>query len=99
MKYWILALVFAAAAFAESADPVQWSLSSDASKAAPGSTVTLRLTAKVQPGWHVYSLTPTPENVPIPTTVAFADSPVVESFTVYQPQPEKKVDSTLGYAV
>jgi thiol:disulfide interchange protein len=103
MRFWILASLFASAAMAQSTepgkDPVQWTLSSDAAKAAPGAVVLLHLTAKLEPGWHLYSLSPTPENIPIPTTVAFADSPAVESFAVYQPKPEKRLEPLFGYEV
>lgn len=101
MRIWIVAAmcVFAVSAVASKEDPVQWSLSSGAAKAPPGSTVTLRLTAKIDPGWHIYSMTPTPDNVPIPTTASLADSPAVESSVVHQPTPEKKLDPVLNYAV
>ena len=97
MKYWILALVFAAALPAQTTDPVQWTLTSEAAKAAPGAVLTLRLTAKLDPGWHLYSLTPTPEGIPIPTTVSFVDAPAVESFAIYQPKPERKFDPSFKY--
>jgi len=34
-----------------------------------------------------------------PTTVSFADAPAVESFAVYQPKPEKKLDPNFGYEI
>ncbi len=76
---------------------MQWSLASDVAKAPPGSTVTLKLTAKLDPGWHLYSLTPTPDNIPIPTTVNFGEAPAVESFAIYQPKAEKKFDPSFGH--
>jgi thiol:disulfide interchange protein len=104
MKLSLIAFVFASALLfstetlaQQATDPVQWTLSSDAAKAAPGATVILKLTAKLEPGWHLYSLSPTPGNIPIPTTVSFADSPAVESFALYQPKPEKKLDPSFGY--
>ena len=98
MRLWLLASIFASAALlAQSTDPVQWTLTSDATKAAPGAVVALRLTAKLEPGWHLYSLSPTPDNIPIPTTVSFAESPSVESISLYQPKPEKKLDLSFGY--
>jgi thiol:disulfide interchange protein len=97
MKLWILALVFSAALPAQSVDPVQWTLSSDAAKAAPGAIVPLRLTAKLEAGWHLYSLTPTEDIVP--TTVGFAENPALESIALYQPKPEKKFEPVLGHDV
>jgi len=99
MRHWIFVAVFAPVLLASDADPVQWTLSSDVAKAAPGATVPLHLTAKLDPGWHLYSLSPTPDNIPIPTTVSFADAPAVESFAVYQPKPEKKLDPNFGYEI
>jgi len=72
-------------------DPVQWELSSDAQKAPAGSSVALKLTAKLEPGWHLYSLT-TPPGGPIPTTAKLADNPAVADSRLYQPQPERKFD-------
>ena len=102
MKLWILAAVFSAALPAQptgpaKTDPVQWTLSSDAAKAAPGAVVPLRLTAKLDAGWHLYSLTPTEDITP--TTVGFAESPAVESIALYQPKPEKKFEPVLGHEV
>jgi|SRR5579863_478572 len=101
MRFWIVTSLFvslfADGALAQSPDPVQWTLASDVAKAAPGAMVPLRLTAKIEPGWHLYSLTPT-EDV-IPTTVAFAESFALESAAVYQPKPEKKVDPVLKHEV
>jgi thiol:disulfide interchange protein DsbD len=101
MKLWILAPVFASllasGLLAQTPDPVQWTLSSDAAKASPGATVPLRLTAKIDPGWHLYSLTPTTDI--IPTAVAFAENPEVESIAVYQPKPEKRFEPVLGHEV
>src|SRR5580704_12819644 len=99
MKHWILVAMFAPALLASDADPVQWTLTSDVAKAAPGATVPLHLTAKLDAGWHLYSLTPTPNNTPIPTTVSFADAASVEFFSLYQPKPEKKLDPNIGYEI
>src|SRR5580700_4518039 len=98
MKLWIIAAALAVGAFAQSSnpDPVQWSLSSDAAKAPPGSTITLRLTAKIDSGWHIYSLTHTShDDGPNPTTITLDDA----DFVVRQPEPIKKVDPTLGYEI
>lgn len=90
MKYWIPALVFASAALAEPSH-VQWTLSSDVEKAPPGSTVPLKLIAKIESGWHMYSMT-TPPGGPKKTTIAVEPDPSVDSVTAYQPKPERKFD-------
>src|ERR1700722_9314732 len=46
-------------------DPVSWTLSSDVLRAAPGATVPLRLTAKIDDGWHIYSVTTPPPTLPL----------------------------------
>ncbi len=86
-----VALLFAVAAavWAQRLDPVQWSLAAEES-AAPGAIVAARLTATIEPGWHLYSLS-TPKG-PIPTTVRIAENPAVAGFEVYQPAPSVKFD-------
>src|SRR6202790_5660654 len=87
----VLALCAAAVTVAQArVDPVQWSMTSSAEVARPGSTVPLRLTAKIEPGWHLYSLT-IPKHL-YPTKVTLTDNPAVESYTVYQPQPVRTMD-------
>src|SRR5262245_33875725 len=90
-----LFLVLCTGIFGQAIDPVQWTLTSDAAKARPGSTVTLKLTATIAPGWHIYSPT-TPqggkEGSPIPTTVALQENAAVEASQIYQPKPERKYD-------
>jgi thiol:disulfide interchange protein len=77
---------------------VHWSLASDSTKVAPGSTVTLRLTAKIDPGWHMYSLTPEPTDGPNATTIALAPNPAIESAALFQPAPERKFDPNFKFA-
>jgi thiol:disulfide interchange protein DsbD len=80
-------MLFTEGAFAQ--NPVEWTLSSDAAKAAPGSTVTLKLTAKIDDGWHMYALA-TPAG--IPTTIQLADNPAVASSRVFTPTAISKYD-------
>jgi len=86
-----LALVWLFGSFCFGAlDPVSWTLTSDASKAAPGATVPLRLTAKIDDGWHIYSVTSPPPTIPLKITF---DGAAVH---VFQPKPEEKFDEALG---
>jgi thiol:disulfide interchange protein len=87
------AILLASIAFAQ--DPVQWTLSSDTAKAAPGAKVVLKLTATLEDGWHLYSLT-TPKGGPIRTTAALAENRAIESTKLYQPKPERKFDKNFG---
>jgi thiol:disulfide interchange protein len=84
-------VLFASVSFGQRLDPVQWSLSSDVEKAPPGTAISLRLTAALEPGWHLYSLT-TPKGGPIPTTVTVAENPALASTSLFQPQPERRFD-------
>jgi thiol:disulfide interchange protein DsbD len=85
----LLVALAAAGLRAQQLDPVQWSLAVD-SPAAPGATVAARLTASIDPGWHLYSLS-TPKG-PIPTTIRIDGEPAVAAYRVYQPQPAVKFD-------
>ncbi|MBZ5631512.1 MAG: thioredoxin family protein [Acidobacteriia bacterium] len=89
-----LAACVAASAFAQQRlDPVQWSMTSTADVAKAGATVPLHLTAKIEPGWHLYSLT-IPKHL-YPTKITLTDNPGVESYKVYQPQPVRTMDPNL----
>lgn len=76
----------------------QWTLSSDALKVSPGSTVTLRLTATTESGWHIYSMT-TPKGGGMPTAIGLAADPSIDPVSIYQPKPERKFDSNFGVDV
>jgi thiol:disulfide interchange protein len=90
--FWALVATLAAgAAYGQKLDPVQWTLSSGVTKAPAGSTVPLHLTAKIDEGWHLYSLT-TPAGGPIRTTAELAENPALERVTFYQPPPVRKLD-------
>jgi thiol:disulfide interchange protein DsbD len=69
---------------------VKWSLALDPSVAPPGAQVMARLTARIDAGWHLYSLS-TPKG-PIPTTVQMVENPAVASWLVYQPAPHVQFD-------
>jgi thiol:disulfide interchange protein DsbD len=92
----LLAAAFIAAVSLSAAveDPVQWTLTLDSKSAPPGSHVLARLSAKVDPGWHVYSLTTPPG--PIPTSAKILDNPAVAGFKVYQPKPVRGPDPSFG---
>ena len=89
----LLALAALGTAGANAAqDPVQWTLAPDgASSVAPGGSVLLRLTATLEPGWHLYSPT-TPAGGPISTTLALAFSPAIAAVRIYEPKPERRFD-------
>ena len=72
-------------------DPAHWSLELQPTAAPPGSKILARLEAKLDPGWHLYSLT-TQHVGPVPTTVRVADAPAVASFRVFEPPPKRAFD-------
>ncbi|HXI38832.1 MAG TPA: cytochrome c biogenesis protein CcdA [Bryobacteraceae bacterium] len=78
---------------AEKLDPAKWSLDLEPSATAPGSKVLARLAAKIEPGWHLYSLT-TPAGGPTPTTIRIVDNAAVERFRVFEPKPKSAFDPT-----
>jgi thiol:disulfide interchange protein len=80
--------------FAAPQDPVQWKLKFDSPSAPPGSKILGHLTAKIESGWHLYSLT-TPRP-PIATTAVLAENPAIANFKVYQPKPLAKLDPTFN---
>ena len=92
MRSVLLLAIVASAALAQSEkfNHVQWKLTIDQATAAPGSTVTGRLDAIVDPEWHMYSLTTPPG--PIPTTIDPANSPAIEKLTIFEPPPIRKFD-------
>jgi thiol:disulfide interchange protein len=71
-------------------DPVSWTLGSDVLKAAPGATIPLRLTAKIDDGWHIYSATTPPPTIPV--RITFGET----AAHIFQPKPEQKYDDALG---
>ncbi|MGH9456405.1 MAG: redoxin family protein [Thermoanaerobaculia bacterium] len=73
----ILAAVVPLGAHA-AAKPVRWSAAAVPSSAAPGAPAEIRVEAKIDEGWHIYSITQ-PEGGPIPTEVTLLESNVLES--------------------
>ena len=67
---------------------------------APGSDLVLTLRATMAPTWHLYSLTPYPDDVlaaPQPTTIQLKKHPFFEpGGTVRQPQPKLDHDENFG---
>ena len=91
----LCSLIVAGNVWAQKKDPVQWALSSEISAAPPGTIVPLKFTATIQPGWHIYSLT-LPENAsPRPSKVTLGENAALDSYKIYQPQPERKLDPTI----
>ena len=69
---------------------VKWTLEFSPAAAKPGSDIVGKLTAHIDPGWHLYSLSTPPP--PIATTIQLADSAALEGMRVLQPKPIRKHD-------
>jgi DsbC/DsbD-like thiol-disulfide interchange protein len=97
-KKLIPALLFAATLWA--ADPVTWKLQSESSAAAKaGGRLGVKLLAKVQEGWHLYSMKPMAEG-PIATRIWLAEGqPFSLAGSIHAPEPQLVQDPTLGMEV
>lgn len=71
--------------------PVKWSVDSSTPSARPGSEIAIKIRASIDEGWHLYSMT-TPAGGPIPTTIRFAENPVIAGYKIYQPTPNRIFD-------
>src|SRR5512132_2692689 len=91
----ILLVLFAGGAAFAQKDLVKWQLTLEPATAAPGSTVLGRLEARIDPGWHMYSLTPV-KGANIPTTIKVADTQAVSGLKVFQPQPKRAQDPSFN---
>jgi hypothetical protein len=74
---------------AQGPNNVNWSLTLGPATAAPGSKVVARLEGKIDPGWHLYSMTTA---AAIPTTVKVAANAAVDKVRVFQAPPKKSYD-------
>src|SRR5437899_3281005 len=79
---------------AQSLDPVKWSLSVEPAVAAPGSKVLAHLTATIEPGWHLYSLSTPPPS--LPTKIRLAENPVSDGLTVFYQEPKRAFDKNFN---
>ncbi len=85
----VILILTAAAACAQGPRNVEWSLTLDPATAAPGSRVQARIEGKLEPGWHLYSMTTA---AAIPTTVQLAANPAIAKSQVYQATFKKTYD-------
>jgi len=87
---WPLLLLATGAIWGQSTSLVDWSLSAEPQAAQPGGSLVIRATARIEPGWHLYSAS-TPAG--IPTSFQLAANRVVERMRVLQPPPRRAYDS------
>ena len=83
----LFALLVAVCGMAQ--DRVAWSVQADPASAAPGGSALIRMTARVQPGWHLYSAS-SPAGLP----ASFQIDPGTLK-RVLQPPPKRSYDKAL----
>ena len=95
----IVAALVAAPLVGAQENPVTWTLTPSATTVAPGGAVSAKLSATIEDGWHVYSITQGPGG-PIPTRISLADGhPFVMAEALKAPAPISGFDSNFGITV
>ncbi|HTX38448.1 MAG TPA: protein-disulfide reductase DsbD N-terminal domain-containing protein [Bryobacteraceae bacterium] len=81
------------------ADPVAWKIEGAPARVKAGARFDLKLVARIQDGWHMYSLKPV-EDGPIPTRIWLAEGqPLQLAGPIEAAEPEKLQDPSLGMEV
>lgn len=70
----LVLVLLTAAAFAQSGTKVQWSF---ISKKISDKKYEVKITANIQPGWHLYSQNQSADAIVLPTKVTFAKNPLL----------------------
>ena len=89
----LIGVVLAGIAFAQQ-NAVRFTLEPEQPKVAPGKPVRLRLSAEIEKGWHLYSVTS--PVTPTATRVVALDDSAVTITRVLQPKVEAKFDPVAG---
>ena len=89
----LFSVVLAGIAFAQQ-NAVRFTLEPEQPKVAPGKPVRLRLSAEIEKGWHLYSVTS--PVTPTATRVVALDDSAVTIIRVLQPKVEAKFDPVAG---
>lgn len=92
-----LLLALAATAPAQRLNPVKWDLAAEPACVAPGGRLQARLTARMDPGWHLYALSAPPPI--IATSLTLAAHPAIASSKLFQPPAETRFDENFGLNV
>ena len=83
-------LLIANALWAQTPNPVQWTVTAVAAKAEAGASIRLKLTAAIESGWHLYSVTS-----PVTATATKITAPF-EVSRILQQKVEAKFDAVAG---
>ena len=90
MRPHLVILVLAFGACASAQDRVVWSVRAEQPAAPPGGPAMLRASARMEPGWHLYSAS-SPAGIPATFRVQPGDS-----LRVFEPPPRKAFDKNLN---
>ena len=82
-------------ATAQKLNPAHWEITSDPQVAPPGSTVLIKAAVRLDPGWHMYSMT-TPKGGGLPLLLSVIPSPPIAKIRLFQPKPVRKMDPAFG---
>jgi DsbC/DsbD-like thiol-disulfide interchange protein len=94
-----LACIALALAAAPPADPVAWKMQDAPAKVKAGARFDLKLVARIQEGWHMYSMKPVDDG-PIPTRIWLAEGqPLQLAGAIHAADPEKVQDPSFGMEV
>jgi thiol:disulfide interchange protein len=85
----LLTVMFAGAAAAQGQQHAQWTAVAEPPSARPGGTALVRLTAKIDPGWHLYSAS-SPEG--IPASFHFDSNAAIDGTRTFQTPPKRAFD-------
>jgi hypothetical protein len=99
MKKAMLMALAALALGAAPPDPVGWKLTGPAKPVKAGARFTVRVSAKIQEGWHLYSLKPVADG-PIATQIWLPEGQAFQlAGAVQAPEPERLQDPSFGVEV
>jgi thiol:disulfide interchange protein DsbD len=92
-------LFLASFAFAQSRNPVQWTVTLEPAAVPPGASALAKFTATMEDPWHIYALS-TPSGGPTPTTIRVTpENPAVVGLRLFQPKPKVLFDPNFNMNV
>ena len=83
----------ALSAFAQKDQHVAWTVSVDPVQVAPGGKALLKMSGRIDEGWHLYSAS---SPAAIPTKIQIAPNPALASYRLLQPKPKRAFDSNFN---
>lgn len=97
--FWVCTALTLATLTLAAPDPVAWQIENPPAKVKAGARFDLKLVARIEEGWHLYSMKPADEG-PIPTRIWLAEGqPLALAAAIRAPEPEKVQDPSFGMEV